>query len=163
MNFRLRAYQNADFEELFKLDQQCFAPGIAYSRAELSSYIQRKNSFTIVAEIVQSDEADSQQNGTSKKPRIAGFITVEIHLKGYGHIITIDTRPELRRHKLGSKLIEAAEEQLRDKDAFMAVLEVAVNNDAALRFYKKHNYRVLKTLPRYYNGEVDGLFMTKRL
>jgi ribosomal-protein-alanine N-acetyltransferase len=155
---RLRDYSNSDFEELYKLDQKCFEPGIAYSRAELSSYVARKESFTIVAE-----ESADAANTPARKPRIVGFVTVEMHPKGYGHIITIDTHPDLRRQKLGSTLIEAAEKYVRDKDGFMVVLEVAVNNLAAITFYKRHHYSVLRKLPKYYLGKTDGLFLTKRL
>ena len=42
-------------------------------------------------------------------------------------------------------------------------LEVAVDNEPALRFYKKHGYSVLKVLPRYYLDSIDGLLMGKRL
>jgi ribosomal protein S18 acetylase RimI-like enzyme len=42
-------------------------------------------------------------------------------------------------------------------------LETAVDNLAALTFYKRHGYSVLRTLPRYYQGSVDGLRMEKRL
>ncbi len=148
--FRLRPYQRGDFEQLFALDQACFPPGIAYSRAELSSYIARKASFTIVAE------------PESPGP-VAGFITVELHKKGFGHVITIDTRPELRRKGVGTALMNAAEAKVRDLDGFMMVLEVAMNNLPALRFYERHGYHILKTLPRYYNGELDALQMNKRL
>ncbi len=152
--FRLRPYDKKDFEHLYKLDQQCFPPGIAYSRAELSSYIARKNSFTLIAE---------SPEGKSAAEKIAGFITVEMTNKGYGHIITIDTRPEHRRKGLGTLLMEGAEKKIRDLEGFMVALEVAVDNAPAITFYKRHKYNVLKTLPRYYNGQVDGLLMTKRL
>jgi ribosomal-protein-alanine N-acetyltransferase len=48
--FTLRNYQKRDFERLFKLDSLCFQPGIAYSRAELSSFIEQRRATTIVAE-----------------------------------------------------------------------------------------------------------------
>lgn len=153
MSFRLRAFKQSDFQELYKLDQQCFEPGIAYTRAELSSYIERKGSFTIVAEEPQATSLH----------RIAGFITVELHPKGYGHIITIDVRKQHRRSGLGSQLMQAAEEDLREAGAFMVNLEVAANNPPAIAFYKRHQYNLLNVLPRYYNGEIDGLFMSKRL
>ncbi len=152
--FRLRPYETKDFELLYKLDQQCFPPGIAYSRAELSSYVERKGSFTIVAEWPE---------GKTNAEKVAGFITVEMTSRSYGHIITIDTRPEHRRRGLGTLLMEAAEKKIRDLDGFMVALEVAVDNAPAIAFYKRHKYNVLKTLPRYYNRELDGLLMTKRL
>lgn len=152
--FRLRAYDKSDFEHLYKLDQVCFPPGIAYSRAELSSYIARKNSFTLVAEYPE---------GKTAAEKIAGFVTVELTHNSYGHVITIDTRPQFRRQGLGTLLIEGAEKKIKDKEGFMVALEVAVDNAAAISFYKRHKYNVLKTLPRYYNGDLDGLLMTKRL
>jgi [ribosomal protein S18]-alanine N-acetyltransferase len=152
--FRLRPYDKNDFEHLFKLDQQCFPADIAYSRAELSSYVARKNSFTLIAE---------NPEGTTAAEKIAGFITVELTHNSYGHIITIDTRSQYRRQGLGTLLIEGAEKKIKDKEGFMVALEVAVNNTAAIEFYKRHKYNVLKTLPCYYNGKVDGLLMTKRL
>ena len=152
--FRLRPYVHSDFETLFKLDQQCFAPDIAYSRAELSSYMARKGSFTLVAE---------DPDGKTPSEKIAGFITVEMTREGYGHIITIDTRAAHRRKGLGTLLMQGAEKKIKDLEGFMVALEVAVDNISAITFYKRHKYNVLKTLPRYYNDKVDGLLMTKRL
>ena len=161
---RLRPYNHADFEDLYKLDQKCFDQGIAYSRAELSSYIERKGSFTIVAEVVPENAAPAPPgSGNPPKHKIAGFVTVTMDPKGFGHIITIDTHPDMRRKKLGTTLIEAAEKEVRERGGFMVVLEVAVNNLAAIKFYKLHRYATLRKLPLYYNGKTDGLFMSKRL
>lgn len=158
--FRIRDYQNKDLEKLYRLDQECFEAGIAYSRAELTSFIQRKNSFCIVAELEQEWKEGEKKFETGT---IAGFIVAELSPKGYGHVITIDVRSEFRRKQLGSDLLEAVEEKLRSRDAFMLVLETAVNNIAAIRFYKRHKFAVARTLPRYYKGELDAFFMTKRL
>src|SRR6516164_5936285 len=49
--FCLRDFQSKDLEKLYRLDQECFEAGISYSRAELSSFIQRRGSFCIVAEL----------------------------------------------------------------------------------------------------------------
>ena len=51
---------------------------------------------------------------------------------------------------------------LRSSRLFVS-LEVAVDNEPALSFYKKHGYSVLKVLPRYYLDSIDGLLMGKRL
>ena len=170
--FHLRDYQSKDLEKLYRLDQECFEAGISYSRAELSSFIHRRGSFCLVAELEQewnSDSANATPAQTSKPPlkfepgTIAGFVVAELHPKGYGHIITIDVRQEFRRMELGSKLLEAAEEALRKRNGFMVVLEVAVNNRAAITFYKRHKYNVARTIPRYYKDELDAFFMTKRL
>lgn len=161
----MREYQKGDLEELLRIDSKCFDPEIAYSRAELQSYIQRKGSFSIIAEIeplaetILSRESEAQ---LARKRSIAGFVVVEYLQHGYGHVITIDVLPDYRREHLGTLLLEAAEERVRKLGGFMMVLETAVDNRGALAFYKRHSYNVVRTLPRYYARKLDGLFLTKR-
>jgi ribosomal protein S18 acetylase RimI-like enzyme len=179
--FRLRDYQRRDFEELHRIDTECFQSGIAYSRSELQSYVERKHSFCIIAEpatteprpapasataaLVGDPARDAGQSAglTAKRERIAGFVIVELHREGYGHIITLDVRRDFRRHRLGTLLMQAAEERIRKHGGFMMVLEAAVDNAAALAFYDRQRYKILKRLPRYYAHNLDALFLTKRL
>ena len=42
-------------------------------------------------------------------------------------------------------------------------LETAVDNAAAIAFYKRHRYDVIKTMPRYYLNGVDALVLEKNL
>ncbi len=188
--FTLRDYDKRDFELLFKLDRLCFDPGIAYSRPELASFIEQRRAYTVVAEwtepsaeaLAEIDALDAPPSesalsasqplvktflpkGQTRPPRrpIAGFVTFHFQRQGYGHIITIDVHPDARRHRLGTLLINAACEKLRKMTAFMVVLEVAVNNHGALAFYDRHGFKRIKVLERYYNRDVDAIFMTKRL
>lgn len=171
--FRLRDYEHRDFEELYRIDTDCFQPGVAYSRGELQSYVERKHSFCIIAEpaSAEPDAVTTAATATrnpgagreSRKVRIAGFVIVELHPQGYGHIITLDVRRDFRRHRLGTLLMQAAEEKIRKHGGFMMVLEAAVNNTAALAFYERQRYKVLKRLPRYYLHNLDAWFLTKRL
>ena len=59
--------------------------------------------------------------------------------------------------------MEAAEERVRKLGGFMMVLEAAVDNAAALAFYERHRYKVLKRFPGYYAHNLDAWFLTKRL
>jgi ribosomal-protein-alanine N-acetyltransferase len=170
--FTLRDYEKRDFESLFKLDRLCFDPGIAYSRPELASFIEQRRAYTIVAEWSEPEAGTAQADGAVAKPaanagqtrpRVAGFVTFHYQRQGYGHIITIDVHPDARRSRLGTQLIAAACEKLRKMTAFMVVLEVAVNNHGALTFYDRHGFKRVKVLERYYNRDVDAIFMTKRL
>ena len=122
--------------------------------------MRRQGSFTLVA------EAEGEAN-VQFDPTILGFIVAEIgppklRLKA-GHIITIDVVPEARRGGIGSALLEAAERQLADAGASSVVLETAVNNHEALRFYKQKGYFVEKTAPGYYANQLDALVMRKEL
>lgn len=98
---------------------------------------------------------------------IVGFVIADrFHSRRWsrtmGRIITIDVLPKAQGTGVGDKMLTAAEEKLREAGCEYISLEVAVDNSRALRFYKKHGYSVLKTLPRYYMDSVDGLLMGKR-
>ena len=151
MTFRLRDFESDDFNRLHEIDQSCFAAGIAYSRRELAYYLSLRGTFTLVAET------------NSKSPEIAGFIVAQRRPKGIGHIITIDTVSNFRRHGLGSLLMQAAEERLRSTGCHAIVLEAAVNNASALAFYQRLGYFVLKTIPHYYQDGTDAFSLAKRL
>lgn len=179
--FTLRDYEKRDFESLFKLDRLCFDAGIAYSRPELASFIEQRRAYTVVAEwneesAVELSASAAEANASpllarlnaksalsAARPRIAGFVTFHYQRQGYGHIITIDVHPDARRQRLGTLLINAVCEKLRKMTAFMVVLEVAVNNHSALAFYDRHGFKRVKVLERYYNRDLDAIFMTKRL
>lgn len=147
-NFRLRDFVPEDFDSLWRLDQTCFPPGISYSKPELRSYIRRLGSFTLVA-------TDADQG------KIAGFIVVQSG--AMGHVITIDVDSLARRARVGSLLLRAAEDRLRSAGSRAVGLETAVDNVAALSFYKKHGYSVVRTWPRYYSNGVDALVLRKEL
>jgi len=142
----VRDFQTDDFEFLWRMDQECFPPGISYSRKELRAYMRYRGSFTLVA-------ADEQE--------IRGFIVAK---RGpTGHIITIDVGPRTRHSGVGSLLLKAAEERLRAGGCRAVGLEAAVDNIAALTFYKRHGYTVVRTWPRYYSNGVDALVLKKEL
>jgi [ribosomal protein S18]-alanine N-acetyltransferase len=149
MPIQIRDFAAEDFETLWRIDQQCFPPEIAYGRAELLHYMNRKTSFGIVAVV---DGA------------IGGFLVAEASKRRKaGHVITIDVLEEFRRHQLGTQLMAECEKRLIEHGCDAVFLETAVNNAAAIAFYRRHHYRVLEALPRYYHGELDALLMGKRL
>ncbi|MGC2197433.1 MAG: GNAT family N-acetyltransferase, partial [Terriglobales bacterium] len=64
---------------------------------------------------------------------------------------------------LGSRLIAAAEERLGAQGCPAVFLETAVDNASALAFYKRHQYFLVKTIPRYYSTGVDAFVLKKDL
>jgi [ribosomal protein S18]-alanine N-acetyltransferase len=145
--FVIRDFEPEHFETIWRLDQECFPAGISYSKQELKSYIGRQGAFTLVA-----SDADG---------KAAGFIVV--HNGATGHVITIDVVNAARRSGVGSLLLRAAEDRLRGAGSRAVGLETAVDNLAALAFYKRHGYCVIRTWPRYYSNGVDALVMRKDL
>lgn len=165
----LRPARLNDFEWLWALDQQCFPPGIAYSRTELAAYMAARQSFTLIAELESpTGDGPSGENpgpGTSASRGEArlGFLVAETCRPGLGHIITIDVIAGVRRFGVGSKLLLAAEKKLRAARCRSVKLEAAADNRAALSFYKRHQYDVVKTVPRYYSNGVDAFVFEKNL
>jgi ribosomal-protein-alanine N-acetyltransferase len=159
--FRVRPFQESDFEELWRIDQTCFDPQLAYSRLELEVYMRRPGSFTLVA---QTEGAAGSNDGakTGSETGILGFVVAEARRKT-GHIVTIDVVPDARREGIGSALLDAAEDRLRQGGVDAVALETPVNNLAAIRFYKKKGYFVEKTVPGYYSNQLDALVMRKDL
>jgi ribosomal-protein-alanine N-acetyltransferase len=145
--FHIRQFEKPDFDILWRIDQACFESHLAYSRPELAFYMQRPGAFTLVAE---------EDGG------ILGFIVAESRRKT-GHIITIDVIAKARLTGVGSDLLLAAEEKLLRAGAAEMALETPVNNEAAIRFYKRKGYFVEKTVAGYYSGVLDALVMTKSL
>jgi ribosomal-protein-alanine N-acetyltransferase len=152
--FTIRDFEPSDFDTLWRIDQKCFPPGIAYSRAELKLYMRRRGSFTLVAMDTTADAA---------AVAVAGFIVAEADSRAHGHIITIDVVDAVRRSGVGSKLLGAAEARLRAAGCRSLQLETAVDNLSALSFYKRHAYSVIQTYPRYYANGVDALVLEKEL
>jgi ribosomal-protein-alanine N-acetyltransferase len=171
----VRDFQPEDFDTLWRIDQECFPPGISYSRMELRFYMRRSGSFTLIANdgSASTDGRDSAGIARASVPghlsadvaraAICGFIVAEVGRRGVGHIITIDVVAAARRCGVGSLLLRAAEDRLRARGSFAVALETAVDNVSALRFYKRHGYDVIQTLPRYYSDGMDALVLQKEL
>jgi [ribosomal protein S18]-alanine N-acetyltransferase len=149
----VRRYRAADFKRLLEIDQSCFVEGIAYSEEELRYFLAMPTAISLVG--VEGE-------------KILGFVIADRFRsrkasRSVGKIITIDVVSEAQHGGVGSLLMKAAEAGLKENGCDYVSLEVAVDNQQALRFYKKHGYSVLKVLPRYYLDSMDGLLMGKKL
>ena len=145
---KLRAYREADFAELHRIDTACFAPGICYTQTELREFLTAPDSFTRIAEIGGN---------------IVGFVIAYLELPDLGHIVTLDVLMEWRRRRVGMRLMDAAEEWLRKREARLVYLETAEDNHAAQRFYKTRGFRTLHKIARYYADGNSALLMGKSL
>jgi ribosomal protein S18 acetylase RimI-like enzyme len=149
----LRNYQPKDFSRLLEIDQTCFVEGIAYSKEEMRYFLGVPTSITLVG--LQDEEIMGFVIADRFRPRRA--------LRSVGKIITIDVAPTAQHSGMGTLLMSSVEGELKSVGCDYVSLEVAVDNEPALRFYKKHGYSVLKVLPRYYLDSIDGLLMGKKL
>jgi [ribosomal protein S18]-alanine N-acetyltransferase len=150
---KVRKYEPRDFPRLVEIDQACFVEGIAYSEEEMRYFLSMPTAISLVG--VQDEKIMGFIIGDQFRPRRAS--------RSVGKIITIDVTPQAQHSGLGTLLMSSAETGLKQAGCDYVSLEVAVDNEPALRFYKKHGYSVLKVLPHYYLDSIDGLLMGKRL
>ena len=162
--FSVRDYRPADFDTLWQIDQRCFPPGISYSPLELTSYITRRHAITLVAERQVDEPCSADSPPDQAESQTAGFVVAHPIRQRYGRILTLDILPEARRFGIGTKLMLACEERLRASGSLEVFLETAVNNEPALRLYRKLGYEVIDILPEYYaSHSLDAFRMGKRL
>jgi [ribosomal protein S18]-alanine N-acetyltransferase len=143
----IRTHTPEDFEALYRLDQLCYPPGIAYSRREMKWYLRLPGAECLVAE----------QDGA-----LVGFI-ITARENDLGHVITLDVEEAHRRRGIGAALLAEAEARMFAAGARQVWLETATNNEAAVAFWKKHGYRTLGMLQNYYPDNLDAYEMSKRL
>jgi ribosomal-protein-alanine N-acetyltransferase len=145
---RLRDYRRSDFEVIWELDQECFPPGIAYSRSELRAFLSQKAAETIVAE---------------RDGRVVAFVLGWRRSHTEGHVITLDVAASVRRHGLGQRLLGELERRFRAAGVKRVQLEAAVGNKSAIAFYEHLGYRKVAHLDRYYGPGLHAWKMAKTL
>jgi len=144
----LRPFRAYDLETLYKIDQDCFPPGISYSREELSGFIGRRRSRTWLAE--ESGET-------------IGFLIAERQAQKAAHIVTIDVVDRWRRRQVGTLLMAAAEDWAREQKLALVYLETEENNSAAQGFYEARGYRKVDRVENYYANGKSAWVMLKWL
>ena len=144
---RVRPFTASDFDALWRIDAECYAPEIAYSRRTLRAFLRLPGAECLVAE-----EADA----------ILGFILTDRDGPA-GHIITLDVVPKARRGGVGTALLIAAHASLASHGVREVTLETSVLNQPAVAFWKRHGFRSCGLLPNYYENGEDAFWMAKSL
>jgi ribosomal-protein-alanine N-acetyltransferase len=143
----IRQYEAHDFAALFKLDQACFPPGVAYSKWSLQYFLNLPAADCLVAE---------------EGRQIVGFILAEAN-PPLAHIITLDVAPGQRRTGLGTRLLSEMEKHFKYYEVRSVLLETAADNETGIAFWQHHGYRTEAVLKKYYLGRVDAFEMRKKL
>jgi [ribosomal protein S18]-alanine N-acetyltransferase len=148
----LREYRPSDLGALHQLDQICFAPGVAYSRAEIAGYVRRPGAKTWVAESAEGQRRE-----------IIGFVIAHCDRRRQGHIITLDVAPQWRRRSVATQLMDAAESWMQRHGTELVSLETAEDNLAAQSFYLMRGYVKLRRIEHYYGTGEAAWLMAKPL
>jgi ribosomal-protein-alanine N-acetyltransferase len=143
-----RDYRPADFQSMWELDQECFPPGVAYSRSELRAFLSLKTAETIVLE---------------SEGRVVAFVLGRRRSRLEGHVITLDVTASARRQGLGRRLMIELEGRFRAAGVRRVQLETAATNAIAIGFYERLGYRKVAQLRSYYGRGLHAWRMEKAL
>ncbi len=94
---------------------------------------------------------------------VAGFICGGITGEGEARILMLAVDTPYRRNGIGTGLITLFEQEAAKVKVNRIKLEVRVDNDEAIRFYRNHGYSISSLLPSYYNDGSDAYVMEKML
>ena len=146
----IREAELKDLDEIYKIETECFAEE-AFTRMQLEYCLRSPIFITLIAEV------DNE---------VAGFIIGAIEYvngKVAGHIYTIDVKHKFRRMRVGSMLLESLEKEFLRRGARRAVLEVRLDNTAAMALYLKHGYSQVGIVRDYYGSGLDAAIFEKDL
>ncbi|MGC8644916.1 MAG: GNAT family N-acetyltransferase [Thermoplasmata archaeon] len=122
---------------------ECRAFGVhAYSRGEIENMLTFENSVTFILEV---------------DGRVAGYSSLFFSRKGkIAHVESIAVDPVFQGSGLGRKLMDAMENEARDRGCEKIVLETFEKNERALRMYLKRGYLVKGIVEGYYTIPYEG-------
>lgn len=144
-DIHLRNVRKGDLEALYRLDQACFEPDIAYTRGQLRDLLSRDHAVGLVAEL---------------EGALSGF-AIGHRTGGRGHVVTLDVAGGYRRRGVGRVLLRELVGRLERAGARTVRLEVDLRNVGAIRFYERLGFRETRRLRGYYGDRLDGLEMVR--
>ena len=98
-----------------------------------------------------------------KLHKIVGFIVGIKTSNGIARITLLSVDKKFRKQGIGSALITQFLKEMYLQNIRQVELEVRINNDAAIKFYKKHGFDVIETVPRFYPTGEDACIMKRVL
>lgn len=149
----VRRVTSRDFRRIIELENLCFPGNLAYSPRQIRYLLTKANSTVLVE--------------THRKV-IRGFIII-LNRKGttVAGIETVNVHPQQRIKGVASRLLNAAEADMKKKGIHNIRLEVSTTNHAAIALYEKAGFQKDTVLKNYYlynhQGSRDALRMTKKL
>ena len=143
---KIRRAEPEDLPFIVEIEGLCFPEETAFPAGMFAYLI--KYSVSLVA--------------CEPEDRVIGFII------GYtsgrsGAVYTLDVHPTHRKKGVGSRLVQAMEEELRAQGARAIRLEAALENPEAIELYRKAGYRERELVRNYYGRGKDAVRMWKEL
>ena len=94
--------------------------------------------------------------------RTVGF-AIMIYRDDEAHLVLLAVDPRYGRRGIGAALLNWVEQSALTAGIGQVYLESRVTNAAARSFYKRHGYREVQLVPRYYKGVEASVRLAKDL
>lgn len=144
--YTISPFKLTDMGTVIRLEQDCF-PEDAFGWGTFLSLYWRGRDMFFVAR-------DEQQ--------IVGYLSA--YMDGLcGYIASIAVSLHMRRQGLAQDLIETLRQRVISKQGRALTLHVRASNAPAVMLYKKLDFAVVATLPRYYHNGESAYYMRKPL
>ncbi|WP_245643561.1 ribosomal protein S18-alanine N-acetyltransferase [Sanguibacter suarezii] len=151
---RLRPLRASDLARVVELEVEMFGPS-AWTYGMLAEELGGPGRWYIAAEEIREDRPGPGELVGYAGLWFDGDVT---------QIMTIGVAPRAQHCGIGSQMLTALIDRSRELGATAILLEVAVNNAAALGMYEKYGFTRLGLRKRYYQPEnVDAYTMRLNL
>jgi ribosomal-protein-alanine N-acetyltransferase len=108
----------------------------------------------------------SQAIGLWHETKLAAFLIAQ-YVEPDAEILTIATAPQVQRRGFAQDLVSELERELLTRGLKKWLLDVAADNQPAIKFYEKIGFQRDGRRPGYYNRlegqRIDAILMTKHL
>ncbi|HIH00524.1 TPA: GNAT family N-acetyltransferase [Thermoplasmata archaeon] len=143
---RVRPATLKDLDGMMRIEELCFGDE-RFDRGTVRAYIGRRDAFAMIA----------VEGGV-----IAGAAMAAVSKRlDCGRIGSVAVLDSFRGKGLGRKLLEACEKEFRRRGVGRFMLEVAVDNQDAVRLYENSGYKVIGVAEGYYSNGKDAYVMEK--
>ncbi|MDI6591774.1 MAG: ribosomal protein S18-alanine N-acetyltransferase [Patescibacteria group bacterium] len=149
---KLRQFSFPDLDRILEIEKVSFPNREAWSREYFEKLYFKYPKGFIVAE---------------NKNEIVGYTIGQpknrVPTKRVAEIISLAVAPDWRQKGIGKALIEFLINHFRQKNIKEIFLNVRTKNKAAISFYQKLGFKILKTIKNYYKNGDDAYLMKKEI
>jgi len=138
----IRKIQKNDESQIYSLCKKCFSD---------------QEAIEVVESLFDIDDFFVIEK--SKDNEIIGLVAFGLYSLHIGHIMILAVHPNYQNKGIGTLLLEKVVNDLQKQHVRNIRLEVRTTNLNAIKFYEKHNFRIVDTLEQYYADLEDAFLM----
>jgi ribosomal protein S18 acetylase RimI-like enzyme len=135
-----------DLDGMMRIEELCFGDG-RFDIGTVMAYITRKDAFAVVA-----------TSGEGIAGAAMGMVSTRLDC---GRVASVAVLRSHRGRGLGRELLAACEKEFHRRGVRRFMLEVAVDNDEAVKLYEACGYQISAVIEGYYSSGKDAYIMEK--